>query len=132
MEKPIDFLYASLCNVGYVMRESGFVLDYYKHEYAEAKKRLQIEKGENVIICYENILLNMLENGDSLYIVDEEDMEHARTPINLEKLNKLFDEKSFSDSTFLNLIITFKTEQDDAVTAWDFIQYVAFNEIIYG
>lgn len=130
MTTPLEFLHTALCSAPYIMGGSGCRLDYDAQAYADAKKRLQRE-GTATRICIEDILIEMISNGDDIYIHDMEG-DDEKTPINLEKLNETFKTKGFSDERFMEMISDFMNGNDDAITAWDFLQYVAYGESIFG
>ena len=97
-------------------------LDYDSNEYKEARKRL-IENRNNEP-CYEEVLVEMLENGKSIYWIDSED--DSRNELTLEKLLngiKLNAEERPSDCDL---------DSGDAITVDCIIQYALFNNVLYG
>jgi len=96
-------------------------LDYDNNEYKEAKARL-IENGNN--ICYEDVLVEMLESGKSIFFIDCED--DTRSELTLEKLLKgirLNTEQRPHDCDL---------ENGDAITMDCIIQFALFDDVVFG
>ena len=97
-------------------------IDYEASDYADAKQRLK-EKGNNDI-CYEEVLVEILEGGESLWFCDSE--EDERYELTLEKLLngiKLNAENRPDDSSI---------EDGDGETMDCIIQFALFKDIIFG
>lgn len=123
-EKSEEFFYNALCNgLGYF---SGYGISLYEGKnYNKAKKTLA-EKG-NISPCYEDVLMEILRNGDTLNFVDEEcDGEYSRK-VTLEMVHNNVGKTPAHH--LLNVI----NENDDAETADCIIQSVLYDgEIIFG
>lgn len=120
-----DYFYNSLCNgLGYV-GGYGLELDYVREEYQAAKKRLQ-EKNEGNAICLEDVLMQILRDGNRITLIDVEcDGEYTRS-ITLSDVNEWV-QKAPTHS-----LVEMAEERDDADTADAILQTVFFKEIIFG
>ena len=98
-------------------------LDFEKTDYDEAKESLK-SKGNNNI-CYEDVLVEMLEMGKSLWFVDAEDADEMYE-LTLEKLLNgiaMNCEKRPNDCDI---------DDGDDITMDSIIQYALFEDIIFG
>ena len=108
----------ALCNgLGYISGY-GLDLDYKKEDYKSAKANC---KGSS----YEDVLLQILLDGNSLTIIDEEDEDN----INTITIQDVYDRISSVPFDHLSDMIN---GNDDATTADVILQTIFFNEIIYG
>ena len=97
-------------------------IDYQPDDYAEAKARLK-EKGNNDI-CYEEVLVEILEGGKSIWMCDdEEDKKYELTLLNL--LNGIA-------LNCKNRPYDCDIDNGDAETMDCIIQYSLFEDVIYG
>ena len=97
-------------------------IDYDENEYKEARARLKANGNDN--ICFEEVLVEMLENGKSIYFIDCED--DTRSELTLAKLMwgiKLNTEQRPWDCDL---------ENGDAGTVDCIIQFALFNEVLFG
>ena len=119
------YFYNSLCNaLGYV-ESYGIELIYIKEEFIAAKIKLQIDKpGE--AICYEDVLMEILRQGGTLKMVDNEDEDELLSSITLAEVHTRV------SNTPIKHLMDAINENDDADTADVIIQTVFFNEIVYG
>ena len=111
------FLDALSNGLGYI-GGYGLDLDYKKEDYKKAKDKLTSP-------CYEDVLLQILLDGNSLTIVDEEDEDN----INTITIQDVYDRISSTPFDHLSDMIN---GNDDATTADVILQTIFFNEIIYG
>jgi hypothetical protein len=119
-----DFFHTALCNgLGYI---SGHGLELFVDEdkYRKAKQTLQ-EQGipSN---CYEDVLMQVLRQGDALTLVDEEGGDYT-ADITLDMVHT-----RVSNVFPVRHLLDMYNENDDAETADVIIQYVAYNDIIFG
>jgi hypothetical protein len=108
----------ALCNgLGYI---SGYGLDiiYEPEDYKKAKAKL-------VSPCYEDVILQILLDGNSLTLIDEEDEDN----VNIITIQDVYDRMSSVPFDHLSDMIN---GNDDATTADVILQTIFFNEIIYG
>ena len=90
-----------------------------------ARTRLNASKGEE-IVCYEDILVDILEHGDKLTVYDrEEDKDHELT---LEKLLAGF--KKYAEDVYRKGSIGL--DDMDAIVADQILQMAIFGELTYS
>lgn len=119
-----DFFHTALCNGLSYIDGYGLELTYNEDDYKRAKQSLQ-EQGTSSI-CYEDVLMQILRQGNTLRIVDHEcDGDYTRG-ITLYMVHTRVSNVPYNH--LMNMI----NEDDDAETADVIIQYVAFNDIIFG
>jgi hypothetical protein len=119
-----EYFFNALCNgLGYV--ESGYCLEliYDERMYLEAKIILQKERPDDTI-CYEEVLMKMLQLGGGLNLYDHNDEQ--------DNIIVLEDVHERVATTQLNHLMDMIEERDDAITADVIIQTVFLGEIIYG
>lgn len=114
----VDLLSTALCGCSYWCSE----LDYDDNDYKEAKVRLN-ENGNNNV-CYEEVLVEILEDGKSIYWIDCE--EDERYELTLEKLLNGIKKNAEERPHDCDL------ESGDAETMDCIIQYALFGEVIFG
>ena len=120
-----SYFYNALCNgLGYV--ESGYNLElkFNAEHYKDAKKTLQ-EKTPNEQVCYEDVLMQILRQGNALSLADCEGGEGTATIY-------LKDVRERVEKTPMRHLMNMINENDDAETADVIIQQVFLNEIVYG
>lgn len=121
-----SIFHTALCNgLGY-MSGYGLSLEYDKEAYKNAKHNLQQKSGEGAVVCYEDVLLQILREGGSLLMKDEEGDGDQDSEI---KLQDIHDKVQLTPARYL---IDMIEEQDDAETADVVIQTVFFGEIVFG
>lgn len=108
----------ALCNGISYISGYGLDLDYKKEDYKQAKANC---KGSS----YEDVLLQILLDGNSLTIIDEEDEDNVNTIT----IQDVYDRISSVPIDHLSDMIN---GNDDATTADVILQTIFFNEIIYG
>ena len=108
----------ALCNGISYISGYGLDLDYKKEDYKQAKANC---KGSS----YEDVLLQILLDGNSLTIIDEEDEDN----INTITIQDVYDRISSVPFDHLSDMIN---GNDDSTTADVILQTIFFNEIIYG
>ena len=119
-----EHFYNAICNG---LGELGYYdlqLDYSDDEYSAAKTSL-IFKDSSAGLCFEDILMEMLRNGNTLWVVDEGG-DGERHPITLDLVHERV------QNTPIRHLMDAINEHDDATTADCIIQTVLFNEVIYG
>jgi len=115
----------ALCNgLGYV-DGYGLEFDFNKSDYESAKRNLR-EAAPDSMICYEDVLMQILREGGELTMVDVEcDGEYTRSV-------SLADVHSRVQQAPAKFLMDMINEQDDAETADVILQTVFFEEIIFG
>jgi len=117
------YFYNALCNgLGY-FQSYGVSLRLNKAKYLKAKKVLE-KKQEST--CYEDVLMQMLRNGDHLEFVDEECEGEYSRKITLKDVHEKVEQ------TPSEHLMDMVNENDDATTADVIIQSVLYNDIIFG
>ena len=118
-----NYFHLALCNGIVYIEGYGLSLSYSDVEYKKAKEELKAKGLE--FICYEDVLLQILKDGGSLEIIDEEEGSYMSSVT----LKDVHERVSKTDSQFL---IQMYQENDDAVTADCILQTVFFEEVIFG
>jgi len=122
-EESEKYFYNALCNGLGELTYYGLDLRYSKQEYTEAKKMLELMNPQN-IICYEDVLMEMLKLGKGLYILDTED--DSVYDITLEKVHERV------QNTHYGHLIDMINEQDDSITADHILQTVIYGEVLFA
>jgi hypothetical protein len=116
------YFYNALCNgLGY-FESYGIELKYDEKEYKKATKTAKAEDGGRV--CYEDVFMEMLKNGNTLFAEDSNaDETYALT---LDKIyTKMYEVPA---NTLMEMI----NERDDADTADIILQVCFIGEHTYG
>jgi hypothetical protein len=117
-----QFFLNALCNGLQYFESYGIELKYDKEEYKKAKETAKDENGNPP--CYEDILMEMLKNGNTLFAEDEYMGEtHTLT------LNKMYQQMNEVPT---NVIMEMINENDDADTADIILQVCFIGEHTYG
>lgn len=118
-----EYFHNALCNgLDYVLSGYGLDLIYDERLYVEAKKVLQKERPD-AVICYEDVLMQILRLGGGLNLYDENDEQ--------DNIIVLEDVHERVATTQLDHLLDMIAERDDAVTADVIIQTVFFKEIVF-
>lgn len=115
----------SLCNALGYMQGYGLGLEVDKEAYQTARANLQ-QKSPGEVICYEDVLLQVLKDGGSLTMIDHEGDGEYNSTVTLQDIH---DRVQKTEARFL---IDMINEQDDAETADVILQTVFFGEPIFG
>lgn len=118
-----DFFHTALCNGLSYISGYGLELTYNEDDYMKAKQSLK-EQG-TPSNCYEDVLMQILRQGDTLTLADEEDGDYTQE-ITLDMVHTRVSNVPYNH--LMNMI----NEDDDAETADVIIQWVAYNDIIFG
>ena len=98
-------------------------MDWDEYEYRDA--RIKLAKAQpNVQQCFEDILMEMLRSGNTLWIVDQNDDE--RHPITLELVHERV------QLTPTRHLMDAMNESGDATTADCILQSVIYKDVIFG
>ncbi len=124
-EKSETMFHTALCNGLSYIHGYGLDLSYDEQDYKAASQKLKSEKP-NEMICYEDVLLEILRMGNTLTLVDEEGEGENDSTISLSDVH---DRVSQTPIRFLTDMIT---GNDDAETADVIIQTVFYQDIIFG
>ena len=121
-----NLFYDALCNaLNYV--ESGYDLElvYSDTDYNTAKSNLKAQKGLDFAICYEDILMQILRDGNRLELKDN-DAECYTRSITLDDVHEKV------ALTPIEHLLDAINENGDASTGDCIIQSVFFGEVIFG
>lgn len=138
-QKSEELFHNSLCNGLQDFQSYGIELDYTTKDYEKARKTLQAKidagkiplemhvfKNEKPKAYFEDVLMEILRNGDKLKVIDHEcEGEYNRT-ITLKEVHERV------QKTQLNHLNDALQQQDDAITADVILQTVFFEDIIFG
>ena len=114
-----EYFYNALCNGLEYMGGYGLRMDYSKEHYDQAKVKL-IEP------CYEDILMQILRDGNTFGFTDIEGEGSYNIQITLEDVhNKM---SNVDPNRLLEMI----NGDDDAITADVILQTVFYDEVIFG
>lgn len=117
-EESETFFHSALCNsLGYV-QGYGLELDFKKEDYQSAKAKLESP-------CYEDVLMQILRDGNKLTLVDLEGSGYIKS-ITLNDVHENVQNAPFYH--LCNMI----NENDDAETGDVIIQWVFWQEIVFG
>jgi hypothetical protein len=122
-EESEAHFYNAICNGLGELRYYDLELDYDAKEYKAAKQQLNTKQPDTQA-CWEDVLMEMLRSGNTLWIVDQNDSE--RHPITLDLVHERVQQ------TPVNHLMNAINENDDATTADCIIQTVIYGEVIYG
>lgn len=138
-QKSEELFYNSLCNGLQELGHYGLELDYTVKDYEKARKTLQakldagnypkemyIFKDEKPKACFEDVLMEILRNGDKLKVIDHEGEGSYDSTI------VLSDVHARVQKTQINHLNDAIEQNDDAVTADVILQTVFFEDIIFG
>ena len=121
-----EYFYNALCNgLGYISNH-GLVLECDENYYNLVKTKLGAE-SPGIMICYEDVLMEILRSGGKLTLVDEEDDDSEQT-----KSITLEDVHNNVQTAPTKFLLDMITENDDADTADVILQTVFYKEIIFG
>ena len=98
------------------------LVDYDEDEYKASKEKIKAEGIAEP--CWEDVLVQMLEDGKSIIIVDDEEDERYKLTLN-KLLNGI-------ELNYRHRPHDCDIEEGDAETADCIIQYALFYDVIYG
>ncbi len=120
-----DMFHNALCNGLHYISGYGLILEEDEQDYQAAKQSLK-SKNPDQVICYEDILLEILRLGKSLTLVDKEGNGADNSTISLSHVHE-----RMNNIPLINLAHIIE-KQDDSVDADIVLQTVFFNEVIFG
>jgi hypothetical protein len=125
-----DFFHAALCNGAGEIAQYGFELDYSNEKYREAKDSLlkKQESGEfsGMMICREDIWMEILRVGGTLTLVDTENKGEYTSTISRKDVWEGVQQSP------ANHLFDMANDRDDAITAYVILQTVFFNDVVFG
>jgi hypothetical protein len=114
-----EYFHNALCNEQGMLASSGIEIVHSKEDYDAAKAKLTSP-------CYEDVLMQILKDGNKLQMIDLEDDDNVLAEITLQDMYDNFQYVS------QEVIISYVEESDDACTADVLLQYVFLKELVYG
>ncbi len=124
-EKSEEFFYEALCNGLDYLSGYGLSIKYFETDYKKAKNVLQ-SKNKNGI-CYEDVLMQILKNGGSLKLIDNECDGEYNSTIKLTHVHERVEKTPIE-----HLIEYINETGGDATTADVVLQTVFYKDIIFG
>jgi len=118
-EESEEYFLNALCNGLGEMSGYGLGLDYEQLDYNAAKEKLTNP-------CYEDIIMQILRDGNRLTMVDVEGEGDMTRSICLQDVHERV------QNTPHDYLMDMVNENDDAVTADVILQSVFFSEIVFG
>ena len=121
-----DFSHRALCNAvgtGY-MDSYGLEFTCSDEHYKKAKETLRTQTISNP--AWEDVLMQVLRQGDTLQVIDHECEGEYNATITLDMVHNRV------CNAPMRHLIDMHNEDDDAETADAILQTVAYNEIIFG
>jgi hypothetical protein len=119
-----NVFYDALCNGLSYVRGYGLELSFDDQAYSQAKQSLK-DAAPNDVICYEDVLMEVLRQGGSLTLRDLEGDEPDATIT----ITDVYDRMS---SVPANNLIAVLEESGDACDADVVLQTIFLKEVIYG
>ena len=119
-----EYFFTALCSLDYICSGYDLELIYDERMYVEAKKVLQKKQKPDEVICYENVLMQLLRLGGGLNLYDHNDEQD-----NIIVLEDVHERVANTPTRHLFDMIQGK---GDATTDDVIIQTVFLGEIIYG
>jgi hypothetical protein len=127
-EESEEYFYNALCNgLGYISSGYGLELHVKDKDYKAAKANLLKEAtaAKIGVVCYEDVLMQVLKDGNKLTLLDEEGGED-RWVVTLDDVHKKVQEAP------ANHLLDMVNGTDDAVSADVILQSVFIGEVIFG
>lgn len=118
-----NLFFDALCNGLNELAYYDLEIDWDEYEYKVARIKLKALTPDETI-CLEDILMQMLRSGNTIWIVDSNDFE--RHPITLQLIHDRV------ANTPIRHLMDAINEHGDATTADCILQTVIYDEVIYG
>ena len=119
--KAEEIFFDALCNGLGQLGMYGLLLDVNENQYRDASS--QVDSGS---ICFEDVLIKMLKLGYPLSFKDDECDGEYDAHVTLDSIHE------WVPTAPSYLLDDMLTGEDDACTADGILQWVMYNEIIFG
>jgi len=119
-----SFFYDAMCNGLNQLGSYDIQIDYSYKDYKAAKATLVAKTKE--VVCYEDVLMQIIRMGKPVYVIDMDGHEHKRT-IKLKDIHE-----RVAKTPMRHLLEYVNETGGDAITADAILQTVIYGEIIYG
>jgi hypothetical protein len=125
-----DIFHSSLCNAVSTGWMAGYGLElvWDEKQYDAAKASLQqtLSSKEQHLICYEDVLVQILREGGSLTFIDHEGGgAYTKSIVMADIFNKF-------DDIPVEVLANFITEDDDVESADVVLQTIFYDDVIFG
>ena len=114
-----EYFYNALCNGLNYVEGYGLGIDFENQDYNAAKDKLTNP-------CYEDVLMQILRDGNRLTLVDHEGEGDMTRSITIEDVHERV------KNAPINHLTDMMNENDDATTADVIIQIVFFKELVFA
>lgn len=127
-----QYFYNALCNgLNYFLNGYGFSLSFFNASYDKALKTIRLKQVEGEYpfkqVCYEDVLMQILRQGDSITFVDIEGEGDNTITVTMDMIHKRVCKAAIQH------LVDMANEEDDCCTADAIIQSVLYNgEMIFG
>lgn len=121
-EEISNAILSALCNGALSDLYSSGVGIAYNEDLYKAHK----QDGD----CYEDVLIKMINAGESVELIDLEDDNETLGFITLEKATEFLN--TTEDAHAIEVTQQLVNEEDDSETGYCFLQFIVFGEIVYG
>lgn len=120
-----NLFFDAMCNaLGYI-QSYGIEVSYDDKDYEEAQVNLTAKLKPNTCICYEDVLMEILRNGKTLTMVDNENGEDDKA-ITLKEVHERV------QKTPTKHLMDAIDEVGDATTSDVILQMVFYEDVIFG
>lgn len=123
-EKSLELFHTALCNGLSYMYGYGLEIVYDENQYKHSRDYFK-EQNKQQACCYEDVLVQMLKDGNSIGILDNEYQSYSKT-INLQNV---YDRVQ---KTPISHLFDAIEENGDAITADVILQTVFFEDVVFG
>jgi len=123
-EESENYFYNALCNGLSYIEGHGLEVQFKNSEYVAAKAKLE-KTLINQSVCFEDVLMEILKQGNKLYLVDVEGGDDI-VDITLQHVHERV------QNTEPTHLMDMVNETDDVCTADVILQTVFLGSIIYG
>jgi hypothetical protein len=126
-EESEQYFYNALCNgLGYMCSGYGLSFKYKESNYKSARKNILKNKFDtNEVVCFEDVLMQILRDGNTLTLIDEEGGDESWSVV-LDDVHKRVSEAP------IDHLVDMLNGNDDAVTADVILQSVFIGEVMFG
>ena len=121
-----EMFYDALCNGLNELSHYGLKFSFFDQDYEAACNKLKAETGRTSMICYEDVLMQILRDGKKLSVIDLENGGDYSVSIDLNDVHERV------ALTPLRHLMDAINENGDAVTADCILQSVFFKEVVFG
>ena len=122
-----EYFFNSLCNGLQEMGYYNCAIDYPAEHYQQAKDNWK-KANPNRDACYEDVLMQILKDGNKIAMIDLEDEEEPEL-LGEVTLKDVHEKVQLTPSRHMQDLLN---ENDDATTADCVLQTVFLGEIVYG